>query len=146
MLLFSLSQKSVTRGPPGLLRSSVMSIFPITSHQYTITLYTTGHLQISWDVFAKKSADIMSFRNSFITFSTFFIIKVKLSNTWAMDWNPLCSSIFILTNYSFTILFWKSDLLTDTPFYFTLDLLAPDPFRIMLSKGGSLCKLWNCDY
>ena len=35
-----------------------------------ITLYTPGHLQISWDVFAKKSADIMSFRNSFITIST----------------------------------------------------------------------------
>jgi hypothetical protein len=44
----------------GLLSSRVA----ITSHQYTITLYTSGHLQISWDVFAKKSADI-----SFITIS-----------------------------------------------------------------------------
>ena len=46
-----------------------MSTFAITSHQYTITLYTSGHLQISWDVFAKKSADFMSFRISFITIS-----------------------------------------------------------------------------
>ena len=29
------------------------------------------------------------------------------------------------------------------PFY-TLDLFAPDPFKIMLLKGGSLWKLWNC--
>jgi hypothetical protein len=71
--LFLLSQKSVTRvatrGPPGLLSSRVMSKFAITSHQYTITLYTAGHLQISWDVFAKKSADILSFGISFITIS-----------------------------------------------------------------------------
>ena len=37
---------------------------------YTITLYTPGHLEISWEVFAKKSADILSFRNSFITISS----------------------------------------------------------------------------
>ena len=34
---------------------------PITFHKYTITLYTPEHLQISWDVYAKKSADILSF-------------------------------------------------------------------------------------
>ena len=28
----------------------------------------------------------------------------------------------------------------------TLDLFAPDPFKIMLSKGVSLWKLWNCGY
>ena len=28
-----------------------------------------GHLEISWEVFEKKSADILSFRNSFITIS-----------------------------------------------------------------------------
>ena len=54
-MTFYICQKSVTRvatrGPPGLLSSRVA----ITSHQYTITLYTSGHLQISWDVFAKKS-------------------------------------------------------------------------------------------
>ena len=55
---------------PWLLSSRVMSTFSIKSHQYTITLCTPGHLQISWDVFAKKSADILSFRNSFITIST----------------------------------------------------------------------------
>ena len=33
----------------------------------TITFYTLGHLEISWEVFAQKSADILSFRNSFIT-------------------------------------------------------------------------------
>ena len=32
---------------------------------YRITLYTPGHLEISWKVFAKKSADILSFRHSF---------------------------------------------------------------------------------
>ena len=50
-------QKSVTRVAtrgPWLLSSRVMSTFAITSYQYTITLYTPGHLQISWDVFAKK--------------------------------------------------------------------------------------------
>ena len=52
---------------PWLLSSRIMSIFAIKSHHYTIKLYTLGHLQISWDVFAKKSADILSFRNSFIT-------------------------------------------------------------------------------
>ena len=47
---------------PGLLSSRVMST-------YTMTLYTPGHLQISWDVFAKKSADILSFCILFITVS-----------------------------------------------------------------------------
>ena len=28
---------------------------------------------------------------------------------------------------------------------YTLDLFASDPFKIMLSKGGILWKLWNCD-
>ena len=37
---------------------------------YTKTLYTPGHLEISWEVFAKKSADILSFRNKFITISS----------------------------------------------------------------------------
>ena len=32
-----------------------MSIFAITSHQYTITLYTPGHLKIIWELFAKKN-------------------------------------------------------------------------------------------
>ena len=47
-----------------------MSTFAITSHQYTITLYTPGYLEISWEVFTKKSADILSFRISFITISS----------------------------------------------------------------------------
>ena len=34
-----------------------------------ITTCTPGHLQILWDVFANKSADTMSFHNSFITIS-----------------------------------------------------------------------------
>ena len=38
---------------------------------YKITLYTPGHIEISWEVFAKKTADILSFRNSFITISSF---------------------------------------------------------------------------
>ena len=46
---------------------------------YTITLYTPGHLEISWEVFAKKPADILSFRNSFITISsTGSFIELKL--------------------------------------------------------------------
>ena len=72
-LLQFLSKKCYQSGhqrAPWLLSSRVMSIFAITSHQYTITLYTPGHLQISWDVFAKKSADILSFHNSFITISS----------------------------------------------------------------------------
>ena len=43
-----------------------MSTFAIKSHQYTITLYTPGHLKIIWELFSKKSADILSFHNSFI--------------------------------------------------------------------------------
>ena len=73
LLLFTLSQKSVTRGPPSLLSSRVMPIFAISSHKYTIKLYTPEHLEIVWELFAKKSADIRSFRNSFITISSFFI-------------------------------------------------------------------------
>ena len=34
---------------------------------------------------------------------------------------------------------------TDTQYY-TLDLFAPDLFKIMLSKGVSLWKLWNRGY
>ena len=34
-----------------------MSIFAISSHKYTITLYNPGHLEIIWELFAKKSAD-----------------------------------------------------------------------------------------
>ena len=65
--------KSVTRAlqrasaPPGLLSSRVIPTFAISSHKYTITLYTPGHLEIIWELFAKKSADILSFRISFIT-------------------------------------------------------------------------------
>ena len=73
LLLFTLSQKSVTRGPPDLLSSRVMFIFPISSHKYTLTLYTPGHLEITWELFAKKSADILSFHKSFITISTTYI-------------------------------------------------------------------------
>ena len=79
-LLQFLSKKCYQSGhqrAPWLLSSRVMSIFAITSHQYTITLYTPGHLQISWDVFAKKSADILSFRNSFITISTWKATLLK---------------------------------------------------------------------
>ena len=66
---------------PWLLSSRVMSTFAIKSHQYTITLYTPGHLQISWDVFAKKSADILSFRISFITISNYFNLLAQSHGT-----------------------------------------------------------------
>ena len=52
---------------PGLLSSRVMSIFAVSSHKYTITLHTPENLEIIWELFAKKSADILSFCNSFIT-------------------------------------------------------------------------------
>ena len=71
-LLFTFVKKVLPEWPPegpGLFSSKVISTFAITSHQYTITLYTPGHQQISWDVFAKKSADILSFCISFITIS-----------------------------------------------------------------------------
>ena len=54
------------RGPPGLLSSRVLQLPPTI---YTITLYTPQHQEISWEVFAKKSADIFSYRISFITIS-----------------------------------------------------------------------------
>ena len=46
---------------------------------YTITLYTPGYLEISWEVFAKKSADTLSFRISFITIS---IVTIILYSTY----------------------------------------------------------------
>ena len=55
------------RGPPGLLSSRVLQLPPTI---YTITLYTPQHQKISWEVFAKKSADIFIYRISFITIST----------------------------------------------------------------------------
>ena len=44
--------------------------------------------------------------------------------------------------------FWQKDSLITHILWCTttLDLFAPDPFKIMLSKGGSLWKLWNCGY
>ena len=91
---------------PWLLSSRVMSIFAITSHQYTITLYTPGHLQISWDVFAKKSADILSFRISFITISTFFL-STSLIITVTVIWHFLFFGLFIFGRlYAPCALFW----------------------------------------
>ena len=58
-------------------------VIAITSNQCKLPLYTPGHLQIVWDVFAKKSADIMSFRNSFITISTYTTIQ-KYHKTTAL--------------------------------------------------------------
>ena len=78
---------SVTRGPPGLLSSRVMSIFAITSHQYT--LYTPGHLKILWDIFAKKSPH-MSFCNSFITISSRYVYFINVTSS---DYQSLRPSI-----------------------------------------------------
>ena len=43
-----------------------LQLHPINIQQH-FTL--PGHLEMLWDVFAKKSADILSCRNSFITIS-----------------------------------------------------------------------------
>ena len=67
----------------GLLNSRVRSTFAITSHQYTITPYNSGHIQILRDVFAKKSADIKSFRNSSITISSMVHLHIDIhSSKW----------------------------------------------------------------
>ena len=99
-LYFSFSTKSVTRvatrGPPGY-SSRVMSTFAIKSRQYTITLYTPGHLHISWDVFAKKSGDILSFRNSFITISrhtTYCGSDLRCDFFWILSTKHFCPYIF----------------------------------------------------
>ena len=63
--------------PPNISAGSV-STFAITSHKYTITLYTSGHLQISWNIFAKQSADFMSFSISFIALSSWPWICVNI--------------------------------------------------------------------
>ena len=57
------------------------SIFAIFSfRKYTITLYTPEHLEIIWElVLAKKSADILSFCNSFITISIKGAVKRNLN-------------------------------------------------------------------
>ena len=55
----------------------------LSVHQRKLTLYTPGHIQIVWDVFAKKSTDIMNFCNSFITISTYTTIQ-KYHKTTAL--------------------------------------------------------------
>ena len=40
------------------------------NHFTNVTEVTTGHLEIIWELFAKRSADILSFHNSFITISS----------------------------------------------------------------------------
>ena len=60
--------------PPGLLSSRVA----ITSHQYTITLYTSRHLQISWDVFANQNENF----DSFATHSLLSLISGKFGGNW----------------------------------------------------------------
>ena len=47
-----LSQKSVTRGTPGLFRNRLLPIFAISAHKYTITHNTPGHLVTIWELFA----------------------------------------------------------------------------------------------
>ena len=107
-MTFYICQKSVTRvgtrGPPGLLSSRVA----ITSHQYTITLYTSGHLQISWDVFALKSADMLSFRISFITISNSAQIAHKLVSTSSVKQVPraYCTNIYTVGSSIVTQLMW----------------------------------------
>ena len=60
-----------------LAYSVAESIFVISSRKYTITLYTPGHLEVIWELFAKKSEDILSFYNSFILLSlgTYFFLS-----------------------------------------------------------------------
>ena len=70
MLLFTLSQKSVTRALQRASWATQQQFLQLHPTIYIVTLYTPGYLKISWDVFAKKSADILSCRNSFITIST----------------------------------------------------------------------------
>ena len=93
--------------------SRLMSTFAITSHQYTITLYTSGHLQISWDVFAKKSADFMSFGISFITVSSWkqshyteveqWGIFIRATHNWVCGYSLLEIYIQILKPGGVTI-------------------------------------------
>ena len=72
---YPVGQKNITRGPLGLLSSRVMSIFAISSRKCTKTLYTPELQEIIWELVAKKSADILSFRNSFITISSLGLIE-----------------------------------------------------------------------
>ena len=65
MLLFTLSQKSVTRALQRASWATQQQFLQLPPTIYIVTLYTPGYLEISWEVFAKKSADILSFRHSF---------------------------------------------------------------------------------
>ena len=69
MLLFTLSQKSVTRALQRASWATQQQFLQLHPTIYIVTLYTPGYLEISWDVFAKKSADTLSFRISFTTIS-----------------------------------------------------------------------------
>ena len=57
----------------------------ISSRKYSVTLYTPGHLKIIWELFAKESADILSFSNSFIIISR---IDVKFYKWPTYKWPP----------------------------------------------------------
>ena len=75
MLLFTLSQKSVTRALQRASWATQQQFLQLHPTIYIVTLYTPGYLEISWDVFAKKSADILSCRNSFITISIMYVLR-----------------------------------------------------------------------
>ena len=72
--------------PSGLRPSGLyFSIYPdYNPCIISITLYTPWHQKISWDVFAKKSADIMIFRNSFITISKIRVLSIPHFTLWPM--------------------------------------------------------------
>ena len=88
--MFILATKSWENHPKELLRIPQINFFPLTA-------LTAQMAQISWEVFAKKSADIFSYRISFITISRRnqreldewrSLMLLTLMTSWMNQWWP----------------------------------------------------------
>ena len=112
------------RPPEGPLR--VMSAFAITSHQYTITFYTPGHLQISWDVFAKKSA-----------FASHSLLSLPRSTVFHRSWNGSKGSIWCRLMLVSFVELWEAGL----TIFSTLSLMLESDATIFFKNTSNLTQI-----
>ena len=102
------------------------------------TLYTPGLIEIIWELFAKKSADILSFRHSFTLSKPGYIITS--SNFKISTMNLVRTSVLVeVRHYMYVILMkWKqSNLKTLLPFLKVGKVLLPK--GIFQGEGLDLC-------
>ena len=80
------------QGAPGLLSIRAMSIFAITSHKYTLSLYTPGQLEIIWELVEIRGYPELAFTthsllslvsiNYSSNFDHFFHLSLSKSNSY----------------------------------------------------------------